>query len=673
MGKYGKLEFRLRVPRAYADPNDPREVDLTLRLTSPSGRQLVLPAFFGQDYERRKLGTGQDRQDWLYPRGEPAWQARFAPSETGRYQAVAVLKNRAGTVASPAVPFECVPSPARGFVQISRRDPRFCEFSEGQPFFMVGQNLAFIGSGQYMTLSRAEDTFRRLAAEGANYLRIWTCGEDWALAIEAPKSAWGRSWSGAGPVVPEPGTNNSGRQCVRVRGAALPVRPTHPVALRPGARYALTGQARVAAGTALRLRIGQQESVVAAAGASQAWLPFRREFPTGPGEYWLTALSFQAAGPDPAWVRDLSLREVGGGPELLWEAEVNRPRRGFYNPVDCFLLDELVTAAGASGIYLQLCLLTRDLYRAALKDPASAEYEQAIADAKKFLRHAVARWGYATSVAAWEYWNEMDPGLPTGRFYTELGEFLETVDIYHHLRTTSTWGPSAGDCRHPQLDLADTHFYLRPDDQPRLRDEVEAVRERTRWLREVAPARPAHLGEFGLANNQWQLTAEMKQSPSLADVKHALWASALSGASGTGLYWWWERLDQRGVYPLYRPLTAFIREVPWTSGEIKNLAIQPSLDHLEAVGLRSQDRAWLWIFNRQAAWHKTVVERQAPAAVAGATIRLDSWPAGSWHIAWWDTATGQVLSETEALATDHGLTLPVPAFVSDLACQVIRR
>ena len=71
---------------------------------------------------------------------------------------------------------------------------------------------------------------------------------------------------------------------------------------------------------------------------------------------------------------------------------------------------------------------------------------------------------------------------------------------------------------------------------------VEAVLERTQWLREHAPNKPAHLGEFGLANDQWQPTEEMKSSREVVDFHNALWASALSGAATTALFWWWDRL-----------------------------------------------------------------------------------------------------------------------------------
>ena len=99
----------------------------------------------------------------------------------------------------------------------------------------------------------------------------------------------------------------------------------------------------------------------------------------------------------------LSLKEAAGGTELLWEADVNRPIRGYYNPLDCFMLDQIIEAAERNNIYLMLCAITRDLYMNTLSRVDSPEYRLAVEDARKFMRYAVARWGYSTSVAAWEY------------------------------------------------------------------------------------------------------------------------------------------------------------------------------------------------------------------------------------------------------------------------------
>lgn len=672
VGLYEKIEFRFEVSGGWNNPFDPDEVEVSLQLAAPGEQSLTVPAFYCQDYERKRLESAGRVRDWLYPRGNPCWKARFAPMQTGDYSAVGIVKEASGTRSSSAVRFTCGPSANRGFVRVSAKDPRFLEFSGGQPFFPIGQNLAFIGSQQYVTLSKAEEIFDKLAENGANYLRIWTCCEDWATAIEARKSAWGRSWDWRPPIVPMPG-EDSGRNCLRLPGNGSPLRvdPSHPIALRPGARYLFSGKVRIEGGAAIKIEgkhLRPPQPI--GAGPAGSWRIFQCEFETGPGDFWLEDLGLRAEGGGSAWITDLSLRKAAGGPELLWEADVNRPIRGFYNPLDCFVIDELVASAERHRIYLQFCLLTRDLYMSALKDPASPQYERAIQDARKFFRYAVARWGYSTSVAAWEYWNEMDPGLPAERFYTALGDWLDRTDPYHHLRTTSTWGPSAKDCRHPKLDFADAHFYLRPSDKGRLANEVDAVLERTRWLREQAPLKPVHLGEFGLADEKWGLREEMKPSPELADFHNALWASALSGASGTAMFWWWERLDQRAAYPVYRPVSRFIADVPWTGGELKPAAATCSNAGLRLVGLQTRDRAWLWLFNPEASWTRVAVEKRLPSRITNAMLEVKALSGGTYRIRWVDPRQGALISEQKLPLQDGVLRLAVPDFDRDIACGI---
>jgi len=695
VGKYQKIEFTLGVSSSYTNPFNPDEVDVTVRFTTPEGQLLRIPAFWYQPYERRRLTSDNRTRDWLYPSGPPIWKARFAPNEIGPYEAVAILKDSEGTSVSRRFAFECVRSPSKGFVRVSTRDPRFLEFSEGQPFFAIGQNLAFIGSQQYVTLSKTEEIFSKLAENGANYLRVWACCEDWAMAIEARKSAFGRSWNWHPQIVPMPDAESSGLKCLKLAGDknVLRVDPSHPIALRPGTRYMFSGKIRASAeagpAAAFKVELGGKSVVPVIANSKKGWREFKHEFETGADEYWLAPLSLRLEGQGTAWVSELSLRQEGTGPELLWEADVNRSIRGYYNPLDCFMLDEVVSAAETKGILLQLCLLTRDLYMNALKDPSNHDYDLAIHDAFKTLRYAVARWGYSTSVAAWEYWNEMDPGLPTEKFYGAIGEYLKFVDPYRHLRTTSTWGPSAKDCRHPALDLADIHFYLRkgagtassPNSPPKRQpnedaavpapvDEVDAVLERTAWLREQAPAKPAHLGEFGLANEKWQPTEEMNQSRETVDLHNALWASALSGASGTAMFWWWERLDRLDFYPQYRPLKDFIADVPWTTGVLQSLAASCSEPRVRALGLRSQDRAWLWLFNREASWAKIVVDQHAPSPIAKAEIQLSELPAGNYVIKWWDTRQGAFRSQETQPGQDGRLKFVAPEFSHDIACLI---
>jgi len=672
VGKYEKVEFNLRLDAAYQNPFDPGEVDLVVLLTTPSGGRIVVPAFACQDYQREKLDRGPKPVDWIYPQGAWCWKARFAPLEIGTHQAVARLKDRRGTFQSKPVQFESRASTSRGFLRVSASDPRFLEFSEGQSFFAIGQNLAFIGPSQYANLAKAEEMFARLSENGANFLRIWTCCEDWAMALEARKSAWGRSWDWKPPIaaLPDSTPGQPERKCVALGGEkALPVSPSHRVALRPNTRYVFSMQVRSERPATLRVEWSDTAwDVPSAAEAKDRWITITRERTTGPKEMWLDRLSLRQSGGGSVWLDRLSLREAAGGAELLWEADVNRPKRGFYNPVDCFLLDEVVRAAEQRGIYLQLCLITRDLYMGSLKKDDSPEYQQAIDDAKRFLRYVVARWGYSTHVAAWEYFNEIDPNLPTDRFYRELGEYLEQIDPYRHLRTTSSWAPAPKDCRHEKLDLAETHYYLRPADRQRLKDEVEAALDRTAFLREHAPARPALIGEFGLADDRWREDDLMRADREMVHFHNSLWASALSGASGTALFWWWDELDRKDAYRHYRPLAAYLADIPFTTAGLQRTSAELMPAAVRLVGVQGPRSAYLWLFNPQASW-LAQADGTTPSEIRGARLRIPGLAPGDYRVEWWDTGEGKVRT-AKKVAVAGDLSIDVPAFTADLACKV---
>jgi hypothetical protein len=677
VGQYEKVEFAIPLAGRYRNPFDPDEVDVRLELTAPGGAELTVPAFWCQDHQRRQIPRGQKKADWIYPVGAGGFRARFAAAQTGTYTAVAVWKDSRGSGRSEPVRFEVTPSQRKGFVRVSKKDSRFLELDNGQPLLLIGQNLAFIGPTQYVNLSRAEDIFGKLAANGANFLRIWTCCQDWATAIEARKSAWGRSWGWKPPFVPMPGQENDPKapQCVRLAGPSgktLDLNPSQPLAVRPNTRYTFSGRIRTEPGvnvqaSARNASLG--EPLVSQ--PAESWTAFQRQFTTGPGEQFLDRIAFRLEGTGAAWLDGLSLREAAGGPELLWEADVNRPVRGYYNQLDCFVVDRLVEAADQHGIYLQLCLITRDLYMNSLKDDKSPEYEQAIRDARKMLRYCVARWGYATSVAAWEYWNEINPGLPTDRFYAELGRYYEQIDPFQHLRVTSTWAPSPKDWRHPQLDVAQLHHYLRPESKEGFKDEVAVVLERTQLLRKHAPQKPVLLAEFGLADNQWGLSPYMKQDKALGHFHNCLWASALSGACGTTQFWWWETLDQQDAYRHYRPLARFLADLPFTTAGLKEVAATVSTEEVRPVGLQGSDCAYVWLFHRQATWWNQVVDRKTPTEVRGATLEIRGLKPGSYRALWWDTSEGKPLREPAAAGTGQPLRLEIPAFSRDIAVKIV--
>jgi hypothetical protein len=673
VGRYERIEFDITAPTDYANPFDPEEVALTLELTAPDGTRLDVPAYFSQPFEHEPLGQGDRQLTWMYPSGTPVWKGRFAPAVIGRYTARALLVDRRGTVRSEPVAFECVPSISSGFVRVSRTDARFFETDDAKPFFPIGQNLAFIGEGQFVTLARAEQILGRLQENGANYIRVWAGCHDWAIGIEARKSAFGRSWSWRPPFAPHP--DDSDRQCVRLAGEAgsrVEVDPSHRVALRPNTRYVLSGRVRTEGNASLNVEVGSRRLASPACSTPESWTEWRIEFDTAANERWLRTTNLCLADAGTAWVDSLSLVEATGGAELLWEADPNRPARGVYNQVDCFMLDQVLAAAEQHQVRIQLTLLTRDLYMDDLADEASPTYQGAIGDAKKIFRYAVARWGYSTSVAVWEYFNEIDPNLPTDRFYRELGEYLDDIDPYRHLRSTSTWHPSPRDWKLPQLDLADQHFYLRPDDYKLLRDEVDAVGKRVALLRQHAANKPALLGEFGLANERWQPTEEMQRSPEVADFHNGIWASALSGTSGTAMFWWWDRLHPRDHYAHYRPLADFLAGISWTTANLQparaSVRATGTPSEIVPVGLAAHDRAYLWLFDTAASWKN--IAQTVPTPVRKADLVVEGLDDDLYRVRWWHTREGRTLEETSLRSEAGRLRLSVPDFERDIACRI---
>jgi len=660
VGKYEKVEFVLQGGGPFSNPFDPAEADAVLEIRTPSGKTVLLPAFWHQPYERQAAGGGR-KEEWLYPASPAHFRARYAPAETGTHSCKARLKGRE----SGTVTFEAAASAHKGYVRVSKKDPRFFELDDGTPFFPIGHNTAFLGGTQFLGLSKAEEVFRKMSENGANYARIWTCCEDWALAIEARKSAWGRSWSWKPPFVPVPGAGTA----IKVAGQPLAVQPSHPVALRPSTKYEFSGLVKSEGDAALVIDAG---GPVGEPARGTDWTEFRRPFTSRPDQKWLGNLSLRAAGAGEVLVRRLSLREAAGGPELLWEADPDRPRRGVFNLLDSAMLDIVVQAAEKNGIRLQFCFITRDLYMKDLEKEDQPAYRQAVEDARRLLRYVVARWGYSTSVASWEYFNEMNPGLPTGTAYGEWAKYFDEIDPWRHLRSTSAWGPAPKDYAHPALSFADLHWYLRPAWGELSRDAAGAALERAKFLLGKTSGKPALLGEFGLADDKWGLSPHMKADRELVHFHNALWASAHSGLAGTALFWWWDTLDPMNAYPHYRPLADYLAGIPFTTAGLNAFTAEGTAKKSRVAGLKGKSSACLWIQNPQATWWKMVMEKTMPGETAGESVEIEGLEPGSYQVQWWNTYEGKVAKKESLTVSGGRLKLSVPPFSRDIACKVTK-
>ena len=117
---YEKLEVTFDPGRVYTNPFDPEVVDVTGRFLAPSGRELIVPGFFYQDFERSQTAEGFEK---LIPVGAPCWKLRFAPTEEGRWKFYVSVRDVPGVALGRAQP-AWRPRPARAGARGARSDLR---------------------------------------------------------------------------------------------------------------------------------------------------------------------------------------------------------------------------------------------------------------------------------------------------------------------------------------------------------------------------------------------------------------------------------------------------------------------------------------------------------------------------------------------------------------------
>ena len=203
---YGRFEKTFTLNRAYApdEVHDPTVVDVTATFRAPSGATHTVPAFFGTDYTLRP-GTGIGGSELYDPvpgTESGVWHARFSPDETGtwRYTLRAQDKRpgQTATRVSAELSFSVTASSARGQIERDPRDDQFLRFSDGTPYYPMGQNVAFGDGNPFNDGSHYyEPHFQSMQAAGQNWVRVWMT-DFYVTAIEWNSTHWSGQYGGVG-------------------------------------------------------------------------------------------------------------------------------------------------------------------------------------------------------------------------------------------------------------------------------------------------------------------------------------------------------------------------------------------------------------------------------------------------------------------------------------------
>ncbi|MCX7045528.1 MAG: hypothetical protein NTX50_08610 [Candidatus Sumerlaeota bacterium] len=158
---------------------------------------VTLPAFYFQDYTRRRLEDGTEACD---PRGQACWKARFTPRESGPHGfRIRIRDGQDARYESEPRAFTVVDAPFHGFVKIDPKDPRYLSFDgDHSIFYPIGMVIRSAWDSrcgyhyefeppQGLETYAYDEYFPRMREAGMNFARVWMAA--WWLALE-----WSRGY-----------------------------------------------------------------------------------------------------------------------------------------------------------------------------------------------------------------------------------------------------------------------------------------------------------------------------------------------------------------------------------------------------------------------------------------------------------------------------------------------
>jgi hypothetical protein len=160
---YEKAEWNISLVAPFDNPYNQDEITLDMLITSPSGKELVLPCFYVKGDSNESL-----------------WKARFTPQEIGKYNYSFRLIDEGKTNSTSINSFVSQKSNKKGFLH-KNNDWTF-RFDNGDLFRGIGENVAWESRSWENPKWTYEYLLPTLSKNGANFFRTWMCL--WNLPLE---------------------------------------------------------------------------------------------------------------------------------------------------------------------------------------------------------------------------------------------------------------------------------------------------------------------------------------------------------------------------------------------------------------------------------------------------------------------------------------------------------
>lgn len=239
----------------------------------------------------------------------------------------------------------------------------------------------------------------------------------------------------------------------------------------------------------------------------------------------------------------------------------------------------------------------------------------------------VARWGYSTNLAVWEFWNEIDnvmtgqdvPAQDIVSWHQEMADYLQQIDPYKHLVSTSVvYREIPGLWEIKNLDFTQHHNYGPTDNMQ------QSILEYTSRF-----SKPDVVGEFALG---WKGPGKDQPAESYEGEFHrGMWRGLFSPTPVIPMSWWWQwHYEQKHFYH-FKPLADFIALMDkYNANILKEITVSSTNPEAEALGLTATGQFYIWIYNKNKKSLNTA-KLSIPFVPEGIYLlqQFDTW-AGDW-------------------------------------------
>jgi hypothetical protein len=160
---YEKAEWDISVSSSFSNPYNATDISVDMLLTSPTGKELVLPCFYVKGDSTESL-----------------WKSRFSPQETGSYTYTFRVTAQGKNSKSQKGVFFSQNSDKKGFLHTNNNWT--FRFDNGDLFRGIGEDVAWESRSWENPKWTYDYLLPTLSKNGANFFRTWMCA--WNLPLE---------------------------------------------------------------------------------------------------------------------------------------------------------------------------------------------------------------------------------------------------------------------------------------------------------------------------------------------------------------------------------------------------------------------------------------------------------------------------------------------------------